>query len=56
MGIIKGDTRSLDYGLHYSVLHFCLAQVEREIQVQRTLKHENVLRLYKHFEAEMIYT
>mmetsp|Transcript_37716 Transcript_37716/g.87233 ORF Transcript_37716/g.87233 Transcript_37716/m.87233 type:complete len:629 (-) Transcript_37716:15-1901(-) len=27
-------------------------QVEREIQVQRTLKHENVLRLYKHFEDE----
>merc|ERR1719460_76196 len=25
-------------------------QVEREIQVQRTLKHENILRLYKHFE------
>mmetsp|Transcript_112914 Transcript_112914/g.200067 ORF Transcript_112914/g.200067 Transcript_112914/m.200067 type:complete len:669 (-) Transcript_112914:147-2153(-) len=31
-------------------------QVEREIQVQRTLKHENVLRLYKHFEdAESVY-
>lgn len=31
-------------------------QVEREIQVQRTLKHENVLRLYKHFEdAETVY-
>ncbi|CAJ1385403.1 unnamed protein product, partial [Effrenium voratum] len=27
-------------------------QVEREIQVQRNLKHENVLRLYKHFEDE----
>lgn len=27
-------------------------QVEREIQVQRTLKHENVLRLYKHFEDD----
>ena len=26
-------------------------QVEREIQVQRNLKHENVLRLYKHFEV-----
>mmetsp|Transcript_70909 Transcript_70909/g.207774 ORF Transcript_70909/g.207774 Transcript_70909/m.207774 type:complete len:716 (-) Transcript_70909:287-2434(-) len=25
-------------------------QVEREVQVQRNLKHENVLRLYKHFE------
>lgn len=31
-------------------------QVEREIQVQRTLKHENVLRLYRHFEdAESVY-
>ena len=29
-------------------------QVEREIQVQRTLKHENVLRLYKHFEAHRV--
>merc|ERR1719223_391967 len=27
-------------------------QVEREIQVQKNLKHENVLRLYKHFEDE----
>merc|ERR1719223_1545769 len=25
-------------------------QVEREIQVQQNLKHENVLRLYTHFE------
>lgn len=33
-----------------------IEQVEREIQVQRTLKHENVLRLYKHFEdAETVY-
>eukprot|EP00419_Tripos_fusus_P001028 CAMPEP_0172681272 /NCGR_PEP_ID=MMETSP1074-20121228/17333_1 /TAXON_ID=2916 /ORGANISM="Ceratium fusus, Strain PA161109" /LENGTH=578 /DNA_ID=CAMNT_0013499743 /DNA_START=24 /DNA_END=1757 /DNA_ORIENTATION=- len=31
-------------------------QVEREIQVQRNLKHENVLRLYTHFEdAETVY-
>jgi len=31
-------------------------QVEREIQVQRNLKHENVLRLYKHFEdADTVY-
>jgi len=31
-------------------------QVEREIQVQRELKHENVLRLYKHFEdADTVY-
>mmetsp|Transcript_100491 Transcript_100491/g.199573 ORF Transcript_100491/g.199573 Transcript_100491/m.199573 type:complete len:688 (-) Transcript_100491:346-2409(-) len=31
-------------------------QVEREIQVQRQLKHENVLRLYKHFEdADTVY-
>lgn len=31
-------------------------QVEREIQVQRTLKHENVVRLYKYFEdAETVY-
>eukprot|EP00425_Heterocapsa_triquetra_P044595 CAMPEP_0195086284 /NCGR_PEP_ID=MMETSP0448-20130528/26463_1 /TAXON_ID=66468 /ORGANISM="Heterocapsa triquestra, Strain CCMP 448" /LENGTH=424 /DNA_ID=CAMNT_0040119743 /DNA_START=21 /DNA_END=1291 /DNA_ORIENTATION=- len=31
-------------------------QVEREIQVQRNLKHENVLRLYRHFEdAETVY-
>ncbi|CAK0795988.1 unnamed protein product [Prorocentrum cordatum] len=27
-------------------------QVEREIQVQRNLKHENILRLYKHFEDD----
>jgi len=27
-------------------------QVEREIRVQKKLKHENVLRLYKHFEDE----
>jgi len=27
-------------------------QVEREIQVQKGLKHENVLRLYKHFEDD----
>merc|ERR1712232_157054 len=27
-------------------------QVEREIQVQRDLKHKNVLRMYKHFEDE----
>mmetsp|Transcript_46140 Transcript_46140/g.136350 ORF Transcript_46140/g.136350 Transcript_46140/m.136350 type:complete len:708 (-) Transcript_46140:14-2137(-) len=31
-------------------------QVEREIQVQRNLKHENVLRLHRHFEdAETVY-
>lgn len=31
-------------------------QVEREIQVQRNLKHDNVLRLYRHFEdAETVY-
>mmetsp|Transcript_49103 Transcript_49103/g.153734 ORF Transcript_49103/g.153734 Transcript_49103/m.153734 type:complete len:692 (+) Transcript_49103:143-2218(+) len=31
-------------------------QVEREVQVQRNLKHENVLRLYKHFEdADTVY-
>jgi len=31
-------------------------QVEREIQVQRRLKHENVLRLYQHFEdADTVY-
>lgn len=31
-------------------------QVEREVQVQNGLKHENVLRLYKHFEdADTVY-
>jgi|Cyp1metagenome_2_1107374.scaffolds.fasta_scaffold14209_6 hypothetical protein len=29
-------------------------QVEREIMVQQNLKHENVLRLFKHFEAARI--
>ena len=37
--------------LSRSELSSASLQVEREIQVQRTLKHENVLRLYKHFEA-----
>ena len=37
--------------LNRSELSSASLQVEREIQVQRTLKHENVLRLYKHFEA-----
>mmetsp|Transcript_32349 Transcript_32349/g.58745 ORF Transcript_32349/g.58745 Transcript_32349/m.58745 type:complete len:717 (-) Transcript_32349:165-2315(-) len=33
-----------------------IEQVEREIQVQKGLKHENVLRLYKHFEdADTVY-
>mmetsp|Transcript_21361 Transcript_21361/g.46375 ORF Transcript_21361/g.46375 Transcript_21361/m.46375 type:complete len:586 (+) Transcript_21361:347-2104(+) len=31
-------------------------QVEREIQVQRALKHENILKLYKHFQdPETVY-